>query len=80
LTIASIGVPGSESSRREQPAHRLQLVESAVEEQGEGSAQALDDLVAVQEGGRDRERPFGTGHGEEFPVAQELLHSPYRHA
>ena len=38
------------------------------------------DLVAVKEGGRYRERPFGTGHGEEFPVAQELLHSPYWHA
>src|SRR4029077_9714475 len=71
---------GQRVVRREQPAERLQLVEAAVAEQGQGPAQALDDLVAVQEGGRYRERPFGAGHGEEFAVAQQLLHSPNRNA
>src|SRR5689334_16763259 len=65
---------------REQPAERLQLVEAAVEEQGQRSAQALDDLMAVQEGGWYRNHPFGTGHGEELTVAQQLLHSPGRNA
>ena len=27
-----------------------------------------------------QERPFGTGNGEEFAIAEQLLHSPNRNA
>jgi hypothetical protein len=78
--VGVLGGAGPRLVRREQPAKRLRLIEAAVEEQGQGAAQALDDLVAVKEGGRYRERPFGTRHGEEFAIAEQLLHSPHRKA
>ena len=37
--------------------------------------QALDDLGTVEERGGDRDRAIGTGDSEEFPVAEQLLHT-----
>jgi hypothetical protein len=62
--------------RCEQPAKHVRLVEPTVEEQGQGAAQTLDDLIAVKEGGRYRLRPCWTFHGEELVITEELLHSP----
>ena len=48
--IAWIGRAGQRVVGREQPAERLRLAESAVEQDGERAVQTPDDLVAVEEG------------------------------
>src|ERR1700756_5760057 len=77
-------VPGDRVNRRagqrlvgrEQPAKRLGFVEAAVEQQGQRARQALDDLVAVNEGGRYRRLAVRTGDRQELAVAEELLDTP----
>ena len=76
-------VPGDRLDRRarqrvvlgEQPGEGLDLVEPAVEQQRQRAVQALDDLAAVQERGRYADRAVRAGHGEQFAVAEQLLHT-----
>src|SRR5215469_2709755 len=63
---------------REQPAQRLHLVEAAVEEQGERTVQAPDDLVAVEEGRGHAEGAAWTLDREQLAVTKELLDPAHR--
>src|SRR6516164_6669130 len=57
---------------REQPAQRLRLVEAAVEEHGQRPVQALEDVVAVQEGGGYAHRAVRALDRDQPVVAEQL--------
>src|ERR1700722_2107676 len=57
----------------EEPAEGLFVGETAVEQDRERAAQALDDLIAVQERGRDGSVAARPGDGEQLAVAEQLL-------
>src|SRR5215469_15273656 len=58
----------------EQPAKRFGVVKPAVEEHRQRPAKSLDDVLAVEEGGRNAALPVRPGHGDQFAVAEQLLH------
>src|SRR6185437_16790815 len=77
---AATGVEGRDRGagkrvvRGEQPAERLVVLETAVEQHRQRARQPLDDRSAVEEGGRDRAVTAWAGDGEELTVAEELLY------
>src|SRR5580693_9568854 len=76
---AAVGVERVDRGAREgrvggeEPAKGLFVGETAVEQDRERPAEALDDLVAVEEGGRDRAVSARPGDGEQLAVAEQLL-------
>jgi hypothetical protein len=74
-----VGVQGVDRGARkrlvrgEQPAKGFLVLEPAVVQHRERPGQALDDLLAVDEGGGDRAVPARPGNGDELAVAEELL-------
>src|ERR1700722_10076732 len=65
---------GERLVRGEQPAECFDVAEPAVEQHGQRSRQALDDLRAVDEGGRDGALTARPVDGDELAVTEELLH------
>ena len=80
LAIASIGVPGSESSA----VNSQRIASRSSKPQSKSKVSVPHRPLTIWEPSRKAagtaSRPFGTGHGEEFAVAQQLLHSPWRDA
>src|ERR1700733_13417938 len=76
---AAVGVERVDRGAREgrvggeEPAEGLFVGETAVEQDRERPAQALDDLVAVEEGRRDGPITARPGDGEQLAVAEQLL-------
>ena len=68
-------MPGSVSSSVNSQRSAVDFVEAAVEEQRQRPLQALDDLGTIEERGGNRGLAIGTGDSEEFPVAEQLLHT-----
>ena len=66
--------PGQRLVRGEQPAEGFLVTEPAVEQDRQRPRQPLDDLVSVEERGRDRTVTAWAGDGEQFTVAEELLY------